>query len=49
MKDNHLHGAVKIIRDERSEKLFDGAEGDLYFLALDHHALDTAVELPRWP
>ena len=23
----------KIIRDERSEKLFDGAEGDLYFLA----------------
>ena len=26
-------GAVQIIRDERSEKLFDGAEGDLYFLA----------------
>ena len=33
MKDTTCTAQFKIIRDERSEKLFDGAEGDLYFLA----------------
>ena len=33
VKDTTCTAQFKIIRDERSEKLFDGAEGDLYFLA----------------
>ena len=33
VKDSTCTAQFKIIRDERSEKLFDGAEGDLYFLA----------------
>ena len=44
VKDTTCTAQFQIIRDERSEQLFDGAEGDALLPGLDHHALDAAVE-----
>ena len=34
----------KSIRDEKSEKLFDGVDGDRVFHGMDDHTLDVALE-----
>ncbi len=44
VKDTTCTAQFRVIRDARSEKLFEGVEGDLYFLRLDHNAVDAAVE-----
>ena len=44
VKDTTCTAQFRIVRNERSEELFDGAEGELYFLAWTTTPVDAAVE-----